>query len=117
MALEVGNQQATSGMTKAIYDQIRAVMEPDLGDLGEQDLEEMRKGWRRISFAVASGVISHILSNMEIQSIQTQGDVNATVEGDTGTADPGNHLHSVNLSGTQSNVVFTQSNDGTGLVK
>jgi hypothetical protein len=93
MALQVGDQQATLGMTQAIYDQIRAAMEPDLGDLSEQELEGMREGWRKLSFAIASGVISHILSNMEICGIETTGDV-----------------------GNWTGVTFTQSNDGTGLV-
>ena len=44
MALEIGDLSATSGMTQTIYEQIRAVMEPDLGELDEADLEDMREG-------------------------------------------------------------------------
>ncbi len=54
---------------------------------------------------------------MDIYGIETRGDVNTTVQGNTGLSDPGSHLHNVNLAGEQSDVVFTQNNDGTGHVK
>lgn len=117
MALEIGDQTATLGMTGAIYDQIRAVMEPDLEELSEDDLNAIREGWKKLSYAISKGVIEHIKSNMDIYGIETRGDVNATVQGNTELSDPGSHLHNVNLAGEQSDIVFTQSNDGTGHVK
>ena len=93
MALEPGDETATSGMTQAIYEKIRDVMEPDLVDLRKEDLEDMRKGWRKLSFAIAAGVINHIRSDMEIVGIQTKGTVGA------------------------STVTTVQTNDGLGHVK
>ena len=101
MALTIGNKNATSGMSKSIYDEIRDAIEPDLGDLDEPTLEDMRDGWRKLAFAIATGVIEHIQSNMEIQGVQTRGNIAATVSGS---------------SATQNNVTFTQNNNGTGLV-
>jgi hypothetical protein len=116
MALEVGNQDAASGMSKAIYDRIRDVMEPDLGELSEDDLGAMQASWKKLAYAIARGVIEHITANMEIRGVQTRGNISAPVSGNTGPAAPSNHQHAVNLSGTQNNVTFTQNNDGTGLV-
>lgn len=117
MPLIIGDQTANTGMTKAIYDQLRLVLEPDLQELSEDDLSAMRESWRKMAYAIAKGVIEHIAANMEIYGIETQGDVNAAVTGNTGISDPGSHLHSVSLSGEQSNVLFTQSNDGIGHVR
>lgn len=118
----IGDLSANTGMTKAIYDKIRSVMETDLGGLSEDDLNAMRQSWKKLSYAIAKGVIEHIIANMEIYGIQTQGDINTTVSGDTGEAledlsDTYRHDHEVDLSGVQSSVLFTQSNDGTGRVR
>jgi hypothetical protein len=75
MALEIGDQAATSGMTKAIYDEMSAVLEPDLGELSEQDITTMREGWKKLSYAIAKGVIKHIKANMEIHDIKTEGEI------------------------------------------
>lgn len=117
MSLTPGDQDANTGMTKAIYDELLAALEPDLPDLSEAELEPIRDSWKKMAFAVATGVINHIRANMEIRGIQTQGNVTTTVNGNTGTAPPANHVHTVNLSGTATNVVLTQSNDGTGRVQ
>jgi hypothetical protein len=37
MALEAGNQEATTGLSKAIYDKIKEVIEPDLKGLTRYD--------------------------------------------------------------------------------
>jgi hypothetical protein len=116
MSLSIGNQAATSGMTKAIYDELRSVLEPDLAGLSEDDLNAMRESWKKMAYAVAKGVIEHIHANMEIRGVQTRGNVAAAVQGLTAAADPGAHRHNVNLTGQQTNLVFTQSNDGGGLV-
>ena len=93
MSLKPGDQEPPSEMTAAIYDQIRAIMEPDLQGLSEEDLKNLRKGWLKLSFAIASGVIKYITANMEIYGIKTKGEVQ------------------------MNEVVFTQSNDGTGHVR
>lgn len=117
MALAIGDQTATSGMSKAIYDQIQATLEPDLADLGEDALVPIRESWQKLAFAVATGVINHIVANMEIRNVQTRGTVNTTVNGSTGPAAPANHVHPVSVSGTAANVVFAQNNSGPGLVQ
>jgi len=38
-------------------------------------LENIRKGWRKLSFAIAAGVIEHIKAEMEMSDIQTKGEV------------------------------------------
>jgi hypothetical protein len=117
MALTIGNKAATTGMSKDIYDTLRTVLEEDLPpDLREDDLEAMRESWKKIAFAVATGVIEHIKANMEINGIETRGDVTTSVNGNTNPAAPGAHTHGVGLAGNATSVTFTQSNDGTGLV-
>lgn len=128
MGLVFGSENADSGMSQAIYEEMDKQLSPLLKKAvddaeggakakAQEALDKAREGWRKLSYAIAKGVIEHITANMEIFGIQTQGNVNTTVQGNTGTAPPGNHLHGVNLSGQANNVVFTQSNDGTGRVR
>ena len=101
MALQIGTKTAASGMTKAIYDQMNAVLSPPLSGMPPADLEKIRDSWKQLAFAISKGVIDHIMANIEIKGVQTSGNVTAAVSGSTAT---------------QSGVVFTQSNDGTGRV-
>ena len=119
MTLSVGNKDATTGMTKAIYDALREALEADLGELSEEQRTPIRASWKKMAYAIAKGVIEHIVSNMEVYGITTQGDVSTTVEGNSASAlpIPNDHSHSISLSGVASDVVFTQNNDGTGLVR
>ena len=128
MALVVGSVNADTGMSKAIYDQVDALLSPPLQDAvdnasgdakvkAQEALDAARDGWKKLAFAVATGVVGHILSNMEIVGVQTRGNVNASVSGQTGPAAPAAHPHTVALSATQTSVTFTQSNDGTGRVR
>lgn len=118
MALEIGDITATTGLAGAIYDQIRENIEPDLADLTEEDREPIRDGWRKLAHGIATGVVNHLLANLEIRNIQTRGNVdNVTISGVTGSAPPANHTHSAgSLRGAQNNVTFNQSNEGTGLI-
>jgi len=115
--LIIGDVSATEGMTKAIYEELRSVLEPDLAGLSEDKRVPIRENWKKMSNAIATGVINHILSNMEITGIQTQGNISANVSGNTGTAAPSAHLHTVGLTASQNGVTFTQSNNGTGRVR
>ena len=117
MGLDFGDITASDGMSRAIYDRIREVIEPDFGELEENDLKVIREGWQKLSYAIARGVIEYIVENMEIYGIQTSGNVSTTVSGDTGAALPANHTHTVTLSGAENDVVFTQSDDGTEHVR
>lgn len=118
MALIFGDTAANTGMSKTIYDSVRQVMEPIEG-VSEQDMTPIRDSWKKLSYAVAKGVIEHMKSNMEISGVTTQGNVNTSVHGSTGSAVPSNHanhVHLVNLNGVDNNVEFTQNNSGTGLI-
>ena len=102
MALDIGDSGATSGLTKAIYDQIRTNIEPDLGGLNEEDLEPVRDGWRKLAHAVAKGVVDHIKDNMEVH------EVDLDVEGDTaGATGGGVHTHGAgSMTVTINNLTF-----------
>jgi hypothetical protein len=117
MGLQIGDINATSGMSKAIFDQLNMILSPPLGGTPQGEMEKIRDSWRKLAFAIAKGVIEHITANMEIFGVTAQGNVNAAVSGNTAAAPPGPHLHAVNLSGVQNNTVFTQNNDGTGHVR
>jgi hypothetical protein len=78
MALEIGNAGATAGMTKAIFDKIDQQLSPNIPASG---LEDVRKSWRQLAFAVATGVIEHLKANMEVFGIQTSGSITTTVTG------------------------------------
>lgn len=93
MALIPGDIGATSGMAAAIYAQLQANIEPDLGDLGEEELDPIREGWRKLAHAVATGVVAHIQSNLEVRDAGTDGTPVRDVDGQTGSAPPSNHAH------------------------
>ena len=126
MALVPGSVAADSGMAKAIYEQIDPLLSPPLqkavaqatGEAqvaAQQALDAARDGWRKLSFCIATGVINHLLSNLEVHGVQTSGTLNAPVDGQTGPAQPSAHQHQVSLA-AQAGVTFSQSNNGTGLV-
>jgi hypothetical protein len=117
MALSIGDPAATSGMTKAIYDQLLAALDPGLEGLEEQDKLPVRESWRKIAFAVATGVIDHLLTQLEVHGVRCAGNVSTAVSGSSGPAAPSNHVHAVNLVGVQNNATFLQSNDGAGRVR
>jgi len=107
MAMQIGDMHAASGLSKAIYDRVREVMEPVPGISGD-DVETLRDSWRKLAYAVARGVVEHLQANMEIKEVQTRGDVSVSVNGNTQAAQPGPHAHGVGLSGVQNGVVFDQ---------
>lgn len=128
MALVIGSVNADSGMSQAIYQVLDAQLSPPLQAAvdnapepakaeAQKALDGAREGWKKVSFAIATGVINHITASMEIFGVTVQGNVTTTVQGNTGLSNPGNHQHSVNLSGVVNNVVFTQNNNGTGRVR
>jgi hypothetical protein len=114
-------------MAKAIYDQIERLLSPPLqnavvqtkGDAqaaAQQALDKAQEGWRKLSFCIATGVINHLISNLEIHGVQTSGTLNAPVDGQTGPAQPSQHQHQVSLAAAQVGITFSQINNGTGLV-
>jgi hypothetical protein len=82
MALQIGPDDASAGMAKDIYDAMDQAMKPGVPP---DSLEDARKGWRKLAFAIASGVVNHIVQNMEVAGIQAQGNVTVAVSGGTGT--------------------------------
>ncbi|MBH0775549.1 hypothetical protein [Nocardia bovistercoris] len=126
--MTIGTAEANSGLSKEIFVQLDALLSPPLQQavdaasgaskqVAQEALDGARGNWRRLAFAIANGVITHLTANMEISGIQTTGNVSATVAGATGAAPPGPHTHPVNLSATQQSVTFAQSGAVLGHVK
>ena|ERR1700754_4547754 len=128
MALRAGSERADSGMSKEIFDQMDRLLSPPLlqavetatGEArtqAQQALDTARDAWKKLAFAISSGVIGHVITNMEVSGVQTTGDIAASVTGATAPSPPGPHPHQVSLTASQRGVTFTQTNDGTGRVK
>lgn len=128
MGLRYGEKDADrnvtlDGMSELIYTEIDDLLSPPLQDAvdqaegdakaaAENALEEARIGWQKLAYAVASGVVEHIVSSLEVRNIQTRGDVDVEITGTT--ADDGSHHHGVGtLDGRQENVTFDQV-EGSG---
>ena len=112
MSLTIGNRNATSGMTKAIYDELYAQLSPPLSGMKAEDFEKVKDGWRKLAYAVSKGVIDHIKANMEIKDVHTKGTVTTAIDINTGTT--GGHRHRVTGTETSQDATFDQSDDGTG---
>ncbi len=121
---QAGDSVNLAGMSQGIYVVMDGLLSPplqqavddasdDAKPAAQEALTQAREGWKKLSYAIAKGVVDHLRSNMEIRNIQTQGNVNVSVSGDTDNT-PG-HFHTVNLSGIQNNLTFNQV-AGTGEV-
>jgi hypothetical protein len=98
MALQAGDKTASSGMSMTIYQKINEVMSPDIG---AGTLPKAQESWKKLAFAIASGVIASIKSDMEIAGIQASGNFTAPVTGTVaGTAVTGTSTGSVSTSQT-----------------
>lgn len=117
MTLLAGDIYANGGMAKAIFDEMKVVLEPDLEGLAEDAKTPIRENWKKLAFAVAKGVITHLESNLEIDQVKTGGNITASVSGSTGTGGGDGHTHGVSLSAVQNNVKWGQTSDGIGKVK
>lgn len=114
MALEIGNITGTSGMSKEIYDQLNTILSPPLEGMAQEDMEKVRDSWQKLAFAIATGVIEHIKSNMEIHGVEVSiSDVSTAVSTAT-TCPAGTGSGTGSGSGTATG---QQSNDGTGHVE
>ena len=78
MALQAGDAQARSGMSSTIYQQINAILSPDIDPAA---LPKVQTSWKKLAFAIASGVIASLKSDMEIAGIQASGSFTAPVVG------------------------------------
>jgi hypothetical protein len=98
MALQIGDEGATNGMTKEIYEKLNELLMPKVP---AENLIDAQKGWKQLAFAISAGVVAHIVSNMEITGLGVAGPVSLTVAGGTATG----------------NVTLAQSSTTTGLVR
>jgi hypothetical protein len=77
--------------------------------IDEATLPDVQKSWKKLAFAIATGVIEHLKSAMEIKGIQSSGSISIPV---TGTISGG-----TNVSGTAAGSVTTnQTTPFTGHV-
>ena len=76
MALVIGDVNASTGMSKAIFDELKNQLS---GGIAPADLQNVEPSWKKLAFAIATGVVNHLKSNMEIQTIKTSGQINADV--------------------------------------
>jgi hypothetical protein len=90
MALQIGDQGATTGMTKEIYDKLNEVLMPKVPS---DQLADAQKGWKELAFAIATGVVTHIVEQAEVAGLAVSGNATLTVQGNQATG-------SVNLNQT-----------------
>ena len=64
MPLQIGDVGAGSGLTKAIYDQLDTLLSPPLQN-DATTLASARDGWRKLAFAIATGVVQHVLAHQQ----------------------------------------------------
>jgi hypothetical protein len=125
--LTIGSPDADAGMSEAIFAQLDELLSvplqaavdnagPDAKPGAQQALDDARESWRKLAFAVAKGVIDHVVANLEILGVTVAGTVNMPVAGNTGAAAPSAHTHTVSITAAAA-VTLTQSNDGTGRVR
>jgi hypothetical protein len=109
MALIVGDEQASSGMSKAIYDQLNTTLSPSIPTTPADLLPKSQASWKQLAFCIATGVVAHLKSNLEIAGLQVTGHINVPI---TGTAGPNP------VTGTaQGSLASTQTDPTTGLVR
>ena len=98
MAMNAGDASAGSGMALAIFNRMDQLLGPKIPP---DALEQARQGWRELAFAIASGVVDHLRSSLEIQSLQVGGSVTLSVASNQATG----------------NITLTQTGATTGLVR
>ena len=82
MALSIGDQQASGGMTKDIYDKLNEVLKPGVPP---ENLADAQKGWKNLAFAIATGVVNHIVNNAAVTGISVSGSVTLPVTASNAT--------------------------------
>lgn len=68
MPLNAGTNAASDGLAKAIFDNLKVELGPALEASGA-DMTEVNAGWAKLSYAIAKGVVDHLVANMEIKNI------------------------------------------------
>lgn len=115
-----------AGMSQAIFVELDTMLSPslqqavdeaeegDAKDAAVDALEQARHGWRKLSFGVAKGVAEHLVANLEIHGIETQGTVAVSLSGNTAEVD--SHQHGVGTMEGEGTATLGQINEGTGFV-
>ncbi len=128
--MDAGNEAASSGMSQLIYQEIDRLLSPPLQQAvddasadakpgAQEALDEARKGWQKLAYAIAYGVIEHLKSDLVITGIRTRGSVTTNIKDDTGgTAAPLDltHTHTIDLTAESDTETFNQV-AGTGRVE
>jgi hypothetical protein len=78
MALQPGDADASLGMSLKIYEKINEVLKEGID---QATLPDVQRSWKKLAFAIATGVIEHLKSDMEITGIQSSGSISAPVTG------------------------------------
>lgn len=120
----IGDDVASSGMAKDIYDVIKTEIIDNLDYRVNKDTKDkIILQNKKLAYCIAKGVINHIKSNMEIKGVKTSLD-NGIRSVETYVAGVGSNGGSL-ATGTgpvagsvkdSKLVSATQSNDGSGLV-
>lgn len=98
MPLQIGNQAATAGMTKDIYDKLNELFQPKVP---AENLADAQNGWRDLAFAIASGVAEHIVNNAEVSGLTVLGTATLPVSNDSASG----------------SLTLKQNDSTTGLIK
>lgn len=64
MPLDIGDQGATRGLARAIYEPLDALLRPRVPT---ENLADAQRGWKELAFAIATGVVGHLLANLEVK--------------------------------------------------
>lgn len=78
MALQAGDMSASTGMSLEIYEKINEVMQEGIDS---KTLPNAQQSWKKLAFAIATGVIEHLKSDMEIKGIQGIGSISVPITG------------------------------------
>lgn len=91
MAMQIGDVTATGGMAQAIYDQIRANLEPELEPLEEAARVPIREGWQKLAHAIATGVVTHVREHLQARDPESPTDAAPVLDvaGATASAEGG----------------------------
>jgi hypothetical protein len=82
MAIDIGDSGALGGMTKDIYEKLNELLSPKVPP---DALPAAQSGWKEIAFAVATGVVTHLLAHLEVTGLTVSGSANLTVAGTSAT--------------------------------
>jgi len=87
-------------MSKAIYDQLDGLLSPAIPPTPPDTLAKARASWKQLAFAIASGVVQHLQTKMDIQNIQAGGSITLGITQVNGAAATGTATGTVTLNQT-----------------